>query len=90
MVESYTMPIMNADVHPLTRRIHKPDPKLAADMQDKRSIVAIETNQHEIWLNGSLEQALSLVQLPPAEKFNAAATAAMRDQTKGLKTGIEP
>lgn len=33
---------INADSHPLMRRMHKPDPKLPADQQDKRSVVPIE------------------------------------------------
>ena len=35
--ESYSMLTMNADAHPLMRRMHKPDPKLAPHEQDKRS-----------------------------------------------------
>ena len=33
---------INADDHPLMRRMHKPDPKFAPDQQDKRSVVTIE------------------------------------------------
>ncbi|MFC3147258.1 hypothetical protein [Piscinibacterium candidicorallinum] len=32
----------NADQHPLMSRMHKPDPKLPPDPQDKRSVIAIE------------------------------------------------
>ena len=42
--ESYTMLTLNADAHPLMSRMHKPDPTLAPDQQDKRSVVAIERN----------------------------------------------
>ena len=37
IVESYTMLTLNADAHPLMSRMHKPDPKLGPDQQDKRS-----------------------------------------------------
>ncbi len=33
---------LNADAHPLMRRIHKPDPKLGHDQQDKRSVIPID------------------------------------------------
>lgn len=37
VVPSYTMLTINADHHPLMSRMHKPDPKLPPDQQDKRS-----------------------------------------------------
>ncbi len=42
LVESYTMPTMNADAHPIMSRMHIPDPKLGPHEQDKRSATAIE------------------------------------------------
>lgn len=39
--ESYTMLTLNADQHPLMQRMHKPDPKLPDDAQDKRSVLPI-------------------------------------------------
>ena len=57
VVESYTMLTLNADHHPLMSRMHKPDPKLAADAQDKRSVVPIEPEDVDTWLFGSQEQA---------------------------------
>lgn len=38
----YTMPTVNADADPLISRMHRPDPKLPPDQQDKRSVVVIE------------------------------------------------
>ena len=55
--ESYTMLTVNADDHPIMRRTHKPEPKLAADQQDKRSVVAIEQADAEQWLRGNLGDA---------------------------------
>ena len=69
--ESFTMLTINADAHPLMRRMHKPDPKLAAHLQDKRSVVPIEHEDVDRWLFGSLEQASQLVRLAPAERFSA-------------------
>lgn len=65
VVESYTMLTVNADAHPIISRMHKPDPKLPADQQDKRSVVAIEQGAVEQWLRGDVDDAASLL-LPPA------------------------
>jgi putative SOS response-associated peptidase YedK len=71
VIESYTMLTQIADAHPLMRRMHKPDPKLPPDQQDKRSVVAIERNDMECWLNGPAEAAERLIRLTPAEAFDA-------------------
>jgi hypothetical protein len=52
---------LNADIHPLMNRMHKPDPKLGPDRQDKRSVVPIELEDVDAWLNGSPEAAAALV-----------------------------
>jgi putative SOS response-associated peptidase YedK len=71
VVESYTMLTQNADHHPLMRRMHKPDPKLGSDQQDKRSVVVLEKSDLDAWLNGSPEEAERLIRLTPAEAFDA-------------------
>ena len=71
VVESYTMLTLNADAHPLMSRMHKPDPALAADAQDKRSVVAIEPEDVDTWLFGTVPQAAALARLTPAEAFAA-------------------
>lgn len=72
VVESYTMLTLNADAHPLMSRMHKPDPKLAPDAQDKRSVVAIEPGDVDAWLHGTPQQAAALVRLTPVDAFDAA------------------
>ena len=69
--ESYPMLTLNADLHPLMNRMHKPDRKLRPDGQDKRSAVPIELDDVDTWVGGSLEAAAALVRLPPAEVFDA-------------------
>lgn len=69
--ESYTMLTLNADAHPLMRRMHKPDPKLGPDQQDKRSVVPIELADVDAWLAGTQEEAAKLLRLPAVEIFNA-------------------
>lgn len=71
LVESYTMLTLNADAHPLMSRMHKPDPKLGPDQQDKRSVVAIEPADWDTWLRAPVDQARALIRLTPADAFAA-------------------
>ena len=67
--ESYTMLTINADAHPLMNRMHKPDPKLGPDQQDKRSVIPIERGDVDQWLAGTVKEATELLRLAPAELF---------------------
>ena len=69
--ESYTMLTINADEHSLMRRMHRPDPKLPADAQDKRSVIPIELGDVDTWLAGIVQEASKLLRLSSAETFNA-------------------
>lgn len=75
--DSYSMLTVNANAHPLMRRMHKPvvDPKtkvpLPPEKQDKRSVVVLEPSEFELWLSGAVEEAKSLCKLAPVEIFNA-------------------
>jgi putative SOS response-associated peptidase YedK len=71
LVESYTMLTINADEHPLMRRMHKPDPKLAADRQDKRSVIPVEFEDVDLWLHGTQAEARTLLRLSAAQLFDA-------------------
>ena len=71
MVESYTMLTLNADAHPLMNRMHKPDPKLGPDEQDKRCVVPIELEDVDQWLHGTPADAAELVRLAPVDSFRA-------------------
>jgi putative SOS response-associated peptidase YedK len=70
-VESYTMLTLNADAHPLMRRMHKPDPKLPPEAQDKRSVVPVALQDVDRWLHGTVEDARALIQLAGEELFEA-------------------
>lgn len=70
--ESYTMLTINADAHPLMSRMHKPDPKLAADKQDKRSVIPLEPSDYDQWLEGTQVDAAALLRVPAADLFDAA------------------
>jgi putative SOS response-associated peptidase YedK len=69
--ESYTMLTLNADAHPIFRRMHKPDPKLAADAQDKRMVVVLEEDAWDQWLEAKPEQAKKLIRQAPVSVFVA-------------------
>jgi putative SOS response-associated peptidase YedK len=62
--ESYTMLTLNADAHPIMKRMHKPDPKLGPDRQDKRSVIPIELKDVDQWLAGTVAEASKVVRLP--------------------------
>ncbi|MEO7246389.1 MAG: SOS response-associated peptidase family protein, partial [Rubrivivax sp.] len=42
IVPSFSMITLNCDGHALLGRLHKPDPRLPADAQDKRSVLPLE------------------------------------------------
>lgn len=64
----------NANTHPLMSRMHKPDPQLPPDQQDKRSIVAIESGDVDQWLLGSMEKIKPLLRAPAMEQINGEPT----------------
>ncbi|MBL8330213.1 MAG: SOS response-associated peptidase family protein [Rubrivivax sp.] len=69
--ESYTMLTVNADACPLMRRMHKPDPRLPADQQDKRAVVPIAPEDLDLWLHGTVREASSLIRFAPLEDYLA-------------------
>lgn len=62
---------INADSHPLMSRMHKPDPKLPADKQDKRSVIPIAPEDCDLWLAGTVNDARRLLRLSLSEIFEA-------------------
>lgn len=72
VIKSYTMLTNNADKHPLMSRMHRPDPKLPPDQQDKRSVIPLELDSVDTWLSGSIDEATELARVPPVEVFDAA------------------
>jgi putative SOS response-associated peptidase YedK len=71
MHESYTMLTINADTHPIMRRMHKPDPKLPADQQDKRMVVVLEPADWSTWLQAPIPEASALLRMADAKLFAA-------------------
>ncbi|MDF2446084.1 MAG: response-associated peptidase [Moraxellaceae bacterium] len=69
--ESYTMLTLNADAHPVFRRMHKPDPKLPKEAQDKRMVVVLEKDAWDQWLEAKPELARGLIKRAPVSVFIA-------------------
>jgi putative SOS response-associated peptidase YedK len=69
IVPSYTMLTQNCDGHSLLSLMHKPDPTLPPDRQDKRTVVPIERQDWQAWLLGSVDEAIALINLPDADLF---------------------
>lgn len=93
IVESYTMLTINADAHPLMRRMHKPDPRLPADAQDKRSVVPVAPEDVDSWLFGTADEARALVRLADLETFEASPVTgaqARPDNAPGADGGAAP
>ena len=80
--ESYTMLTVNADAHPLMRRMHKPDPQFGPDDQDKRSVVAIERVDVDLWLDGDANDVRRLVEPPPIDGIEGAPAADERSPAR--------
>jgi hypothetical protein len=70
-VNSHTLRTFKAGVHPLMRRIHKPDSTLLLDAQDRRRVVPIEMAQVDPRLSGAALQAAFLGRAAAPEAYSA-------------------
>jgi putative SOS response-associated peptidase YedK len=61
VVPNFSMLTCNCDGHPLLGRLHKPDPSLPPDAQDKRAVIALEPKDWSSWLGGTLAEAQALL-----------------------------
>ena len=52
-------------------RVRKPEPKLGPEQQDTRRVVPIAVADVDRWLFGTVDDATTLVRLPPVEAFAA-------------------
>ena len=60
-IETYTLITINADSHPLMRWMHKPDPMLRPDDQDKRMVAVLDDDMQDAWLRAAPTEAEQLV-----------------------------
>ena len=61
---SFTMLTMNANMHPLMKRFHRPD-------DEKRMLVLLEPSQYPQWLSATPETVADFLQPYPAERLMA-------------------
>ena len=87
IVPNYTMLTVNCDAHPLLGRLHKPDPKLPDDAQDKRSVVSVEPEQWATWLSAPVGVAVEMLVPPPTERFDLG-DARLTDALLGALRGV--
>ena len=59
---SFSMLTLNADEHPVLKRLHKPD-------DEKRSLYIVSPNEYDVWLSATPEEARAMLMLMPAERF---------------------
>ena len=69
VIPNYTMVTMNADDHPLMRLMHRPDHTRPETQQDKRSVVPLERSAWDAWMNGTADEAMASLRLPPLEVY---------------------
>lgn len=75
IVESFTMLTVNADDHPIMKRMHRPG-------DEKRMPVILHGQDHDGWLNATTEEAFRMCQTYPAELMQAEAA------PKANRTGL--
>lgn len=85
VVPNFSMLTCNCDGHPLLGRLHKPDPSLPPDAQDKRAVIALEPQDWAVWLRGTLAEAQVLLQ-PAAVNVFDPSDAITTDQALGRAT----
>lgn len=70
---SFAMLTINADTHPIFRQLHKPDPKLPPDQQDKRMVVILHEDSYAAWLAAPPERSMDFMRPFPAEELRVEA-----------------
>lgn len=70
VVPSFTMITVNCDGHPLLSRLHRPDPRLPDDKQDKRAVVHVGPGNWDQWLEGTGDDARNLLVPAPMSMFD--------------------
>ncbi len=59
----------NCDSKPLLSLMHKPDTKIALELQDRRAVVPTEKADWDTRLSGAKEEARALIKLSAVEVF---------------------
>jgi putative SOS response-associated peptidase YedK len=86
IVPSFTVMTVNCDGHPLLSRLHKPDPALPPDAQDKRAVVPLDPAHWQQWMLGDEADARALLKPGPAELFDSEDIARTDEILRGMRT----
>ncbi|WPB56627.1 SOS response-associated peptidase [Xylophilus sp. GOD-11R] len=70
---SFTMLTLNADAHPIFRELHRPDPRLGPDAQDKRMVAILPRGLYDAWLDAPVEKSMDFMRMFPADRLVAEA-----------------
>ena len=68
-IDSFAMLTINADAHPLMKHMHRPNPDLPAEMQDKRMVVILPEAQYAEWLDAPVQQSMAFMNHYAAERL---------------------
>ncbi len=69
---SFSMITLNADEHPVLRRLHKPD-------DENRSLYIVPPEDYDLWLAATPEEARAMLMLLPPERFAIAPAPRKKD-----------
>lgn len=78
VVPNFTMLTCNCTGHPLLGRLHRPEVDLKTrqvlppEQQDKRSLIHVDPQDWETWLQGSVDDALALIKPQGMDVFDLA------------------
>lgn len=70
-INSFTMLTINADTHPIFKELHRPNPKMPTDKQDKRMVVILPEAQYGEWLDAPAASTFEFLQQYPADRLLA-------------------
>ncbi|WP_229722597.1 SOS response-associated peptidase [Xylophilus rhododendri] len=68
---SFTMLTLNADVHPIFKELHRPDPTKPADLQDKRMVAILPRRLYDAWLDAPADRSMDFMRQFPADRLFA-------------------
>ncbi|MET3177841.1 UNVERIFIED_ORG: putative SOS response-associated peptidase YedK [Variovorax guangxiensis] len=93
--ESFTMLTINANLHPIMSRMQKPEidkmTKKPLEVQDKRSVVAIEEHDFDRWLTCTSDEAREMVELISVDLIDSGpVTSQELREEKAAPSAVDP
>jgi len=85
VIDTYTMITINADDHPIMKRMHKPDP----NDPEKRMVAVLEPRDQQAWLFGSPAEAEQVIRQWPTEQIKATPIPAKQKVSSAAKADAQ-